>query len=167
MKKTRTKFQVYVLGRDIFTRKNSGHGGQARSVAEGASALRSFALTIISARRNTPPMEPSTSHVVHTRLTAEFPELAHLSYAVLVHLDYDISVLMSDGLCRREDLEDLLADPQYFQAIFHTVPQVKLLYQGQAELGSANESIASTSYICSRRDMDHTDCAREQPCVTG
>ena len=46
---------------------------------------------------------------------------------------------------RREDLEDLLADPQYFQAVFHTLPQVKLLYQGQAELGSANESIASTS----------------------
>ncbi|TFK81454.1 hypothetical protein K466DRAFT_557892 [Polyporus arcularius HHB13444] len=69
-------------------------------------------------------MEPSTSHVVHTRLTAEFPELAHLS---------------------REDLEDLLADPQYFQAIFHSLPQVKLLYQGQAELGSANESIAKNN----------------------
>ena len=45
--------------------------------------------------------------------------------------------------CRREDLEDLLADPAYFQAVFHTLPQVKLLYQGQSELGSANESIAS------------------------
>ena len=45
---------------------------------------------------------------------------------------------------RREDLEDLLADPQYFQVVFHTLPQVKLLYQGQADLGSANESIART-----------------------
>ena len=51
----------------------------------------------------------------------------------------------SFGPRRREDLEDLLADPQYFQAVFHTLPQVRLLYQGQADLGSANESIASTS----------------------
>lgn len=43
---------------------------------------------------------------------------------------------------RREDLEDLLADPVYFQAIFHSLQQVKALYQGQAELGMANESIA-------------------------
>ncbi|KAJ8463858.1 hypothetical protein ONZ51_g9975 [Trametes cubensis] len=66
-------------------------------------------------------MDHTTQNNVQTRLTTEFPELAHLS---------------------REDLEDLLADPAYFQAIFHTLPQVKLLYQGQAELGSANESIA-------------------------
>ena len=57
-----------------------------------------------------------------------------------------VYVLMSDGLCRREDLEDLLADPQYFQAIFHTLPQVKDLYQAQAELAQANEAIASMSY---------------------
>ncbi|TFY63966.1 hypothetical protein EVG20_g6110 [Dentipellis fragilis] len=57
-----------------------------------------------------------------TQLLAEFPELSHLS---------------------REDLEDLLADPQYFQAIFHTLRNVKELYQGQAELGLANESIAN------------------------
>nr|VWP00953.1 AAA domain-containing protein [Ganoderma boninense] len=69
-------------------------------------------------------MDQHSSTAVHTRLTADFPELAHLS---------------------REDLEDLLADQQYFQAVFHTLPQVKLLYQGQADLGSANESIASTS----------------------
>ncbi|TBU38187.1 hypothetical protein BD309DRAFT_874917 [Dichomitus squalens] len=69
-------------------------------------------------------MEHHANVPVHTRLTAEFPELAHLS---------------------REDLEDLLTDPQYFQAIFHTLPQVKLLYQGQADLGSANESIAKNN----------------------
>ncbi|KAI0056855.1 hypothetical protein BV25DRAFT_1920682 [Artomyces pyxidatus] len=44
---------------------------------------------------------------------------------------------------RREDLEDLLADPSYFQAIFHTLTKVKELYQGQAELGYANESMAN------------------------
>lgn len=44
---------------------------------------------------------------------------------------------------RREDLEDMLADPAYFQAIFHTLPKLKELYKGQEELGHANETIAS------------------------
>ncbi|KAH7928458.1 hypothetical protein BV22DRAFT_1083077 [Leucogyrophana mollusca] len=56
-----------------------------------------------------------------TALTSEFPELAHLS---------------------REDLEDLLNDPVYFQSVFHSLGQVKSLYQAQSELGMANESIA-------------------------
>ncbi|KAG5648363.1 hypothetical protein DXG03_004935 [Asterophora parasitica] len=59
-----------------------------------------------------------------TPLLAEFPELAHLS---------------------REDLEDLLTDPLYFQAIFHSLDRVKALYQAQAELGMANESIANNN----------------------
>jgi len=42
----------------------------------------------------------------------------------------------------REDLEDMLADPAYFQAVFHSLPRVKALFQAQAELGMANESIA-------------------------
>jgi hypothetical protein len=46
---------------------------------------------------------------------------------------------------RREDLEDILADPAYFQAIFHWLERVRSLFQAQAELGMANESIASTS----------------------
>ena len=45
--------------------------------------------------------------------------------------------------CSREDLEDLLADPIYFQGIFHSLTRVKNLYRAQAELGMANESIAS------------------------
>ncbi|KAI0043181.1 hypothetical protein FA95DRAFT_1499005 [Auriscalpium vulgare] len=57
-----------------------------------------------------------------TQLLAEFPELSHLS---------------------REDLEEVLADPAYFQATFHSLNAVKELYQGQAELGNANESIAN------------------------
>ncbi|KAG6812572.1 hypothetical protein H0H92_002224 [Tricholoma furcatifolium] len=63
------------------------------------------------------------SHL-NTPLLADFPELTHLS---------------------REDLEDLLTDPLYFQAIFHSLDRVKALYQGQAELGSANETIANNN----------------------
>ncbi|KAG2066446.1 hypothetical protein BDR04DRAFT_1160228 [Suillus decipiens] len=56
-----------------------------------------------------------------TPLMNEFPELAYLT---------------------REDLEDILNDPAYFQSIFHSLPQVKELYQAQTELGMANEAIA-------------------------
>jgi len=59
-----------------------------------------------------------------TQLLADFPELANLS---------------------REDLEDLLADPAYFQAIFHSLERVRSLYQAQTELGKANESIANNN----------------------
>lgn len=52
--------------------------------------------------------------------------------------------------CRREDLEDLLADQTYFQAVFHSLEQVKALYQAQAELGMANESIARESLLAMR-----------------
>ena len=44
---------------------------------------------------------------------------------------------------RREDLEDLISDPVFFQAIFHSLECVKDLYRSQAELGMANEAIAS------------------------
>jgi ESCRT-I complex subunit VPS37 len=57
-------------------------------------------------------------------LLTDFPELSHLS---------------------REDLLDLLMDPNYFQAIFHSLDRVKALYAAQAELGAANEAIASLS----------------------
>ena len=50
--------------------------------------------------------------------------------------------------CSREDLEDLLADPTYFQAIFHSLTRVKNLHRAQAELGMANESIASRLSFC-------------------
>jgi len=42
----------------------------------------------------------------------------------------------------REDLEDLLADPVFFQATFHSLRQVKALMEAQTELGKANETIA-------------------------
>ncbi|KAI0260245.1 hypothetical protein BC834DRAFT_558363 [Gloeopeniophorella convolvens] len=59
---------------------------------------------------------------IQTPLTNEFPELAHLT---------------------REDLEDMLTDPNYFQAVFHSLTKVNELYQNQEELGLANESIAN------------------------
>jgi len=46
---------------------------------------------------------------------------------------------------RREELEDILADPAYFQAIFHSLTRVRSLFQAQAELGLANESIANNN----------------------
>ena len=46
--------------------------------------------------------------------------------------------------CSREDLEDLLVDPVYFQTIFHSLGYVKDLYRSQSELGMANEAIART-----------------------
>ena len=48
-----------------------------------------------------------------------------------------------DNTSRREDLEDMLADPAYFQAIFHSLSKVKGLYNGREELGRANGTIAS------------------------
>ncbi|KAJ7212016.1 hypothetical protein GGX14DRAFT_564510 [Mycena pura] len=57
-----------------------------------------------------------------TPLLNDFPELADFS---------------------REDLEDMLSDPVYFQAVFHSLSRVKAVYQAQAELGMANESIAN------------------------
>ncbi|KAG9105273.1 hypothetical protein FRC07_009433 [Ceratobasidium sp. 392] len=56
-----------------------------------------------------------------TQLMQDFPELSSLS---------------------REDLESLLSDPAYFQAIFHTLGHTKALLAAQTELGMANEAIA-------------------------
>jgi ESCRT-I complex subunit VPS37 len=41
----------------------------------------------------------------------------------------------------------MLAEPAYFQAIFHSLPKVTELYQNQADLGLANETIASESAL--------------------
>ncbi|KAF8578080.1 hypothetical protein K439DRAFT_1654903 [Ramaria rubella] len=45
----------------------------------------------------------------------------------------------------KEDLEDLLTDPVYFQSVFHSLPRVKAIIQAQSELGMANESIAKNN----------------------
>ncbi|KAF9485917.1 hypothetical protein BDN70DRAFT_902945 [Pholiota conissans] len=64
------------------------------------------------------------------QLTRDFPELAGLS---------------------REDLEDMLSDPLYFQAVFHSLSFVKDLYRSQAELGHANEAIAKNNLALQQR----------------
>ncbi|KAF9046520.1 hypothetical protein BJ165DRAFT_1403956 [Panaeolus papilionaceus] len=68
-----------------------------------------------------------------TQLLQEFPELSHLS---------------------REDLEDLLSDPTYFQAIFHSLSNVKEMYKSQAELGMANQAIAQNNLALQQRLYD-------------
>jgi ESCRT-I complex subunit VPS37 len=47
----------------------------------------------------------------------------------------------------RQDLEDLLNEPEYFQATFLSLPRVKHILQSQVELGRANEAIASKVHI--------------------
>jgi len=56
-----------------------------------------------------------------SQLFIDFPELSSLS---------------------REDLEDLISNPAFFHATFHSLPAVKALFHAQTELGMANESIA-------------------------
>ncbi|KAF8755320.1 Modifier of rudimentary (Mod(r)) protein [Rhizoctonia solani] len=58
---------------------------------------------------------------MNTQLIQDFPELANLP---------------------REDLEAMLSDPAYFQAIFHSLSHTKALLASQTELGMANEAIA-------------------------
>lgn len=36
----------------------------------------------------------------------------------------------------------MLNDPQYFQAVLHTLPQVQAMLRNQIELGMANEELA-------------------------
>ena len=46
-------------------------------------------------------------------------------------------------LRRRDDLQDLLHDQHYFQAVFHSLEHVKGIYHAQDEIVMANEAIAS------------------------
>lgn len=66
-------------------------------------------------------------------------------------LAYDCGLQHSNSHPSREDLEQLLEDPTYFQAIFHSLKRVMDLYNQQAELGLANESIASKILISTPR----------------
>ncbi len=74
-----------------------------------------------------------------SQLLQDFPELSHLT-SVFRFSNPATNLIY---LHSREDLEDVLNDPTYFQTIFHSLRQVKELYNGQAELGMANEAIAS------------------------
>ena len=77
-----------------------------------------------------------------TQLLQDFPELAHLTYAVCFSRGVLILTESLVAILRREDLEELLVDPAYFQAVFHSLEQVKALYRAQGEVGAANEAIA-------------------------
>ncbi|KIJ54578.1 hypothetical protein M422DRAFT_24517 [Sphaerobolus stellatus SS14] len=68
-----------------------------------------------------------------SQLMAEYPELQGFS---------------------KEDLEDLLTDPLYFQAEFHSLPRVKAMIQAQSELGMANETIAKNNLALQDRLYD-------------
>ena len=72
----------------------------------------------------------------------EFPKVAALPCAD----SHGIGARV-DQKFRRDALEDLLNDPQYLQAIVHTLPQAQQITQAQAELGSANEALARVSNV--------------------
>jgi len=57
-------------------------------------------------------------------LFENYPELSHFS---------------------RDDLQDLLHDQQYFQAVFHSLEHVRAIYRAQDEIVMANEAIAKNN----------------------
>ena len=67
-----------------------------------------------------------------------YPELSHLSYVFGSMLIVRVLIIYS-----RDDLQDLMHDQQYFQAIFHSLEHVKAIYRAQDEIVLANEAIAS------------------------
>ena len=76
-----------------------------------------------------------------SELFQEFPELSRLRFGLCPCNYFSLRIYYFYN--SREDLEDLLSDSVYFQAIFHSLQQVKDLYNAQTELGMANEAIAS------------------------
>lgn len=68
--------------------------------------------------------DPHTQPSLNTQLTHDFPELARLS---------------------REDLEDMLADPEYFQAILHTLPRARALMDEESAMSVEVEGLAQAN----------------------
>ena len=62
----------------------------------------------------------------------------------------------------------MLNDPQYFQAVFHSLPQVQAMFQAQLDLGMANAELARTSQFSDAypANLTHTKL-RKQPCFAG
>lgn len=75
----------------------------------------------------------------------DFPTSPELPWIVVSNVCISLEWFskLTNFFCRREDLEDMLSDPVYFQAVFHSLQQVGDLYNTQSELGMANEAIAS------------------------
>ena len=92
-----------------------------------------------------PSYHPSGEGLHELRMTSQlfvdFPELADLSYVFL-----SLPHKTAHAYDRRQDLEDLLTDQEYFQTIFMGLPRVQAMLQSLVELGRANESIASASF---------------------
>ena len=80
----------------------------------------------------------STMSSPGSALFENYPELSRLSYVVMSV--FTVEILTA---CRRDNLQDLLHDQQYFQAIFHSLDHVKAIYRAQDEIVMANEAIAS------------------------
>jgi hypothetical protein len=100
-----------------------------------------------------------------SQLFVDFPELANLSY-VFAALPHKRIVMAQKGN-RRQDLEDLLTDQEYFQTIFMGLPRVQSMLQSLVELGRANESIASASPHIIYGHLIDLILYREEPGATG
>jgi hypothetical protein len=71
-------------------------------------------------------------------------------------------MLVTRNPTSRQDLEDLLNEPEYFQATFYSLPRVKQILQSQVELGRANEAIASkVLYIHSYLSYSKSFCRED------
>ena len=55
-----------------------------------------------------------------------------------------VLVLRLMTLCSREDLEELLRSPAYFDAFFGTLPQTLAMHKEHEELLKANEELVGT-----------------------
>lgn len=88
----------------------------------------------------------STAPITSTNVDPTTGRIPRTRTSIVSPFSLQVSTL-SPTSYRREDLEDLLADPAYFQAVFHSLDRVRSLYQSQSELGLANESIASMCYL--------------------
>jgi hypothetical protein len=80
----------------------------------------------------------STMSSPGSALFENYPELSQLPYVFTSVFTVEVLIV-----CRRDDLQDLLHDQQYFQAIFHSLEHVKAIYRAQDEIVMANEAIAS------------------------
>ncbi|KAJ1039415.1 hypothetical protein NDA11_001628 [Ustilago hordei] len=96
--------------------------------------------------------EPLASTSIETRLTATFPETAHLTRQDLQALASDdyIPPPLSQSQTQTQTAapdqppsESITPDQAFFEAFFHSLPQTQLLYRSHADLLRLNESKAS------------------------
>lgn len=61
---------------------------------------------------------------------------------------------------RKQDLEQLVSDPEYFQSVFYSLTHVKDTLQSQVDLGRANADIASTCISYTPGRISHVSLDR-------